>query len=165
MKTMINLRKTDIVTNNGFVMTVIAERTLDKEEIRRGIELKSKTIPAEDTAYDYFPMSIRARIERNVPVAFANHKAFYPDFLLPDEKILIEIDEWRHDYQPRKDMDIHRDKIFSEYGYITLRIKKKDLKSKIKFRNDIIKAFDKIDHPNKERICRKIKSELFCNVA
>lgn len=165
MKTMGNLKKTNIVTNNGSVMTVIGERALNNEEIRRAIELKNKLIPAEDKAYDYFPMSIKARIERNVPVAFANHTAFYPDFLLTEEKVLIEIDEWRHDYQPRKDMDIHRDQIFRDYGFITIRIKEKELNGKVKFRMRLIEAFNNIEHQRKDGYFGKIKSELLCMAA
>lgn len=165
MKTMGNLKKTSIVANNGSVMTVIGERSLNNEEIRRAIELKNRLIPAEDKAYEYFPMSIKARIERNIPVAFANHTAFYPDFLLAEEKVLIEIDEWRHDYQPRKDMDIHRDQIFKEYGFITIRIKEKELNGKIKFRMRLIEAFNNIEHQRKDGHFSKIKSELLCMAA
>ncbi len=162
MNAIVNLTKTSIVTKNGFVMNVIGERSLNKEEVRRAIELKNKSIHAEDKAYGFLPLSIKIRVERNIPVAFMNHNAFYPDFLLPEEKVLIEIDEWRHDYQPRKDMDIHRDQIFSDYGFVTIRIKEKELYGKVNFRMRLIEAIDKIEYLRKDQRLESIKSELLC---
>lgn len=112
---------------------MIAERYLSREEMRRARELQERSIPAEDIAFDYFPPSIKSKVVRNIPVAFINHKAFYPDFLLYEEKILIEIDDWTHDYLPRSAKDKHRDQVFKEHGYRTLRFKVKELKKKDMF--------------------------------
>ncbi len=163
MKTKNNLRKRHIVTNNGLELTVLGERSLSSEEIRRAIELKSREIPDEDKAYNFLPKSVRDRVERNIPIAFANHKAFYPDFLLPEEKVLIEIDDWRHNYSPRKDQDEHRDKVFEEYGYITIRIKVKQFKGyngETKFKMLIAHEFNKISGPWLDKKLFKLKSEL-----
>ena len=119
-----------IVATNTYM---IGERSLSVEEIRRANELQTRIIPAEDKAFEFFPIEVRAKVVRNIPVAFLNHNAFYPDFLLYKEKILIEIDDWQHDYLPRKAKDEHRDKVFSEHGYRTIRIKDKLLKDEKKF--------------------------------
>ena len=64
---------------------------------------------------------------RNVPVAFLRHRAFYPDILLYKEKIIIEIDGWQHRYGIRKKKDNHRDAVFAAHGYVTIRIKNRDV--------------------------------------
>ena len=98
-------------------ISMIGNRSLSNEEKNRAKELQERNIPSEDIAYKFFPQSIRNKVVRNIPAAFMNHAAFYPDFLLWNEKILIEIDDWQHDYEPRMSMDMHRDKVFKENGY------------------------------------------------
>lgn len=111
-------------------ISMIGNRLLSNEEKNRAKELQERNIPSEDIAYKFFPQSIRNKVVRNIPAAFMNHAAFYPDFLLWNEKILIEIDDWQHDYEPRMSMDMHRDKVFKENGYETIRIKDKELKER-----------------------------------
>lgn len=125
--------KVDLQNKKATNTNMIGERALSNEEIRRAKELQTRIIPAEDKAFEFFPVEVRTKVVRNIPVAFLNHSAYYPDFLLSNEKILIEIDDWQHDYLPRKAKDEHRDKVFSEHGYRTIRIKDKFLKDEKKF--------------------------------
>lgn len=136
--------KADSLLWNTVGTYMVGERSLSDEEIRRAKELQERNIPSENKAYEFFPKSIKAKVVRNIPVAFVNHNAFYPDFLLCEEKILIEIDDWKHNYSPRKEMDKHRDKVFREHGYQTLRFKDKELKDKTKFLNNLYIQLNKV---------------------
>lgn len=71
-----------IATNTN----MIGERSLSDEEIRRAKELQTRIIPAEDKAFEFLPIEVRTKVVRNIPVAFLNHNAYYPDFLLYNEK-------------------------------------------------------------------------------
>jgi len=139
---------------------MIGERFPNKEEVRRARELQARVLPSEDKAYGYFPLAIQAKVVRNIPVAFINHKAFYPDFLLCDEKILIEIDDWQHNYQPRKSMDEHRDQVFKEHGFITIRIKDKELKDKKIFLKCLYEELRKVQHTLGRDTIRMLMTEF-----
>lgn len=75
-------------------------------------------------------------------MAFLRHRAFYPDILLYKEKILIEIDGWQHQYGIRKKKDNHRDAVFAEHGYVTIRIKNRDVNCR--FREKLVEGLSKI---------------------
>lgn len=54
----------------------------------------------ENTAYWYFPEKMKAKVKRNYPIAFEGYDtAYYPDFVLLDEQIIIEIDGGYHNGQ------------------------------------------------------------------
>ena len=153
-------RNRDSVQISPMPIPMIGNRSLSNEEKNRARELQERNIPAEDKAFSYFPQSIRNKVVRNIPAAFTNHTAFYPDFLLWNEKILIEIDDWQHDYEPRKSKDKHRDKVFKENGYVTIRIKDKELKERNGFLRCLLNGLLNISYPNSSKNLEDIIKEL-----
>lgn len=72
-------------------------RTLTTQEMAYAHEQLSSRSKEENTAYWYFPEKMKAKVKRNYPIAFEGYDtAYYPDFVLLDEQIIIEIDGGYH---------------------------------------------------------------------
>ncbi len=110
---------------------VYSNRPLTMLEIKRDVEQAINAPKEEAVAYNLLPEILKEHTERNVCVAFEGHKAFYPDLFLYDEKIVIEIDGGYH--RGKMNEDKHRDDVFNEYGYHTIRIENNDTKKKLNF--------------------------------
>ena len=82
----------------------------------------------EIKAYYLLPKSMRGAVERNPLIKFDGHNdVFFPDILLRKDKIVIEIDGKYHNSINQKIHDHHRDDLFAQHGYSTIRIKNEDL--------------------------------------
>ena len=81
-------------------------RTLTPKEMAYAQEQLSSRSIEEDTAYWYFPEKMKAKVKRNFPIAFeGSNTAYYPDFVLFNELIIIEIDGGYHKRQKQIDRD------------------------------------------------------------
>ncbi len=88
---------------------------------------------------------MKCKIERDPPIAFADEeKAYFPDLLLRDERILIEIDGITHTFKKRKEADKTRDDIFTKHGFITIRIRDDELNIYASYLRTLIYELKKI---------------------
>lgn len=76
---------------------------------------------SERRVFSYLPESIKEVILRNHRVSFRKCVVFYPDFFLPEAKIVIEIDGGSHKDKKRQRKDQRKDREFAEHGYAMLR--------------------------------------------
>lgn len=107
-------------------------RKLKPSEVKRALKQPEHRTQSEIRAYGLLPKSIRGRTEQNSPIAFVDSKvAYYPDLLMRQERICIEIDGKYHKYRKEKDAD--RDKVFKSHGYIVIRIKNEDTEVDVAF--------------------------------
>ena len=68
-------------------------RQLTSEELVRLSELKDMRTKSQKRAFNMLPASMRLVAEQDAPLAFWEHAAFFPDILLREQRICIEIDE------------------------------------------------------------------------
>lgn len=129
-------------------MNKVFYRPLTEEEEKRAAEQPGKRTIAEKYAYLWLPESMKCNIEKAPPIAFADEKkAYFPDMFLRHERILIEIDGVTHSFEKRKKRDIERDAIFSEHGFITIRIRDDELNiyaSYLRILRDELKKIDPV---------------------
>lgn len=111
-------------------------RALTAEELVRAAEQPKQRTKYEKAAYRLLPKSMKMVAEINPPTAFKGHKAFYPDLLFHEDKFLIEIDGEIHWERGRQDR--HRNKVFEEFGYTTIRIKNKYVCNNVLFWSHLI---------------------------
>lgn len=97
-------------------------RELTEQEQQLVLEQRRGRTSAEREAYRLLPECMKQCVERNSPVAFDGHSAFYPDFLFREAKIIIEIDGDIHRFEPQRSIDIHRDSVFRNHGFDVIRI-------------------------------------------
>ena len=96
-------------------------RQITDQELRFGRMLYERRSEMEKKAFQLLPISMQKNVVSNYPVAFAEHdSAYYPDFLLWKEKMIIEIDGKKHLDQVEHDST--RDIIFEENGFVVIRI-------------------------------------------
>ena len=96
-------------------------RQATDRELRFGRMLYERRSDYEKEAFRLLPTSMQNNVVSNYPVAFTEHDyAYFPDFLFPKEKMIIEIDGLQHLRQVEH--DIIRDEIFEDNGYVVVRI-------------------------------------------
>lgn len=96
-------------------------RQVTDQELRFGRMLYERRSKMEKKAFRLLPTSMKKNVISNYPVAFAEHdSAYYPDFLFPKEKMIIEIDGRHHLDQVEHDST--RDEIFENNGFVVIRI-------------------------------------------
>jgi very-short-patch-repair endonuclease len=126
-------------------------RTLTPKEMAYAQEQLSSRSIEEDTAYWYFPEKMKAKVKRNFPIAFEGcNTAYYPDFVLFNERIIIEIDGGYHKGQKQIDRDEKKDKVFYDNGFAIIRIKNEDTCVNVSFWERLIEGLSKIA-PNENR--------------
>lgn len=129
-------------------------RTLTAEEMVRADEQRKERTSAEKEAYRLLPENMRERVERNSPVAFEGHKAFYPDLLFRDEKIIIEIDGGVHRKYEQQRIDEHRNGVFKDHGFHVIRILNEDVCVNVAFWQRVVKGLSKINPvENRTDVC------------
>lgn len=100
----------------------------------------------ENMAYWYFPACMRDNMKRNYPIAFVGEKtAYYPDFVLFKERIIIEIDGGYHNGQKQVTRDEKKDQVFDVNGFAIIRIKNEDTCVNVSFWERLIEGLSKID--------------------
>lgn len=88
---------------------------------------------SERRVFTYLPDSIKDEIWRNRRVSFRKCVVFYPDFFLPEAKIVMEIDGSIHKDKRHQRKDKRKDREFDEHGYSMLRFWNEETVDKISF--------------------------------
>lgn len=114
------------------------------EKARAKSQPRKRTIE-EKWAYWYLPMSMRRHIFKNHAIAFEGESAYYPDLLMFDEKIIIEIDGGYHDEENQLSFDEYRDNVFCANDFIVIRIKNEDTCVNVAFWERLIESLSKIE--------------------
>ena len=138
-------------------------RQLTSEEIVRLSELKDMRTKSQKRAFNMLPASMRLVAEQDAPLAFWEHAAFFPDILLREQRICIEIDGATHWTRVRQDM--HRDSVLAEHGYNTIRIKNMDTKVNVVFWQRLLEGLDNIYSSERSEAICKMKKELESMIA
>ncbi len=81
---------------------------------------------SEKRAFSYFPDAMKDETWRNRRVRFARCHVYYPDLILPEAKVVIEIDGDIHTKEKQQKKDKKKDKEFTEHGYAMIRIKNEE---------------------------------------
>lgn len=107
--------------NGGKLIFKDMIRQITDQELRFGRMLYERRSEMEKKAFQLLPISMQKNVVSNYPVAFIEHaSAYYPDFLLWKEKMIIEVDGKKHLDQVEHDST--RDIIFEENGFVVIRI-------------------------------------------
>lgn len=102
-------------------INITQEKTAQKlKKVPSRIKMRTES---EVRAYSYLPDSIKEEFLRNRKVRFARCHVYYPDLLLTEAKIVIEIDGSSHSSPKAQKHDRKKDKEFTENGYAMIRIK------------------------------------------
>ena len=102
-------------------INITQEKTAQKlKKVPSRIKMRTES---EVRAYSYLPDPIKEEFLRNRKVRFAKCHVYYPDLLLPEAKIVIEIDGSSHSSPKAQKHDRKKDKEFTENGYAMIRIK------------------------------------------
>jgi hypothetical protein len=133
-------------------------RQLTSEELVRLSELKDMRTKSQKRAFNMLPASMRLVAEQDAPLAFWKHAAFFPDILLREQRICIEIDGATHRTRVRQDM--HRDSVLAEHVYNTSRIKNMDTKVNVVFWQRLLEGLDNIYSSERSEAICKMKKEL-----
>lgn len=88
---------------------------------------------SERRVFSYLPESIKDEIWRNRRVSFRKCVVFYPDFFLPEAKLVMEIDGGIHKEKKKQRKDQRKDREFAEHGYSMLRFWNEETVDKIAF--------------------------------
>lgn len=134
-------------------------RALTPQEMTYAQEQLSSRSIEEDTAYWYFPEKMKARMKRNYPIAFEGCSiAYYPDFVLFNERIIIEIDGGYHSGEKQTTRDEKKDQVFEDNGFAIIRIKNEDTSVNVSFWERLIEGLSKIDsNENRATVSSYIK--------
>lgn len=99
----------------------------------------------ENMAYWFFPACMRDNMKRNYPIAFVGEKtAYYPDFVLFKERIIIEIDGGYHNGKRQIERDDVKDQIFNRYDFDVIRIQNEDTNVNVAFWERLIEKMSVI---------------------
>ena len=139
------------------------ERTAQKlKKVPSRIKMR---IDSEVRAYSYLPDSIKEDFLRNRKVRFARCHVYYPDLLLPEAKIVIEIDGSSHLSPKAQKHDKKKDKEFIENGYAMIRIKNEATACKTTFLYklyyELIKISDIKERKGGQRFVECIEDYLY----
>lgn len=119
-------------------------RPVTDRELRFGRMLYERRSKMEKEAFQLLPTSMQKNVASNYPVAFTEHEfAYYPDFLFPREKLIIEIDGLQHLRTVKHDR--LRDEIFEENGFVVVRIPAHTVHNPFEFWFIIFCEFAKIE--------------------
>lgn len=134
-------------------------RALTPQEMTYAQEQLSSRSIEEDTAYWYFPEKMKARMKRNYPIAFEGCSiAYYPDFVLFNERIIIEIDGGYHSGEKQTTRDEKKNQVFEDNGFAIIRIKNEDTSVNVSFWERLIEGLSKIDsNENRATVSSYIK--------
>lgn len=136
-------------------------RALTPQEMTYAQEQLSSRSIEEDTAYWYFPEKMKARMKRNYPIAFEGcNIAYYPDFVLFKERIIIEIDGGYHCGEKQTTRDEKKDQVFEDNGFAIIRIKNEDTCVNVSFWERLIEGLSKIDSNENRAIVSSYIKEL-----
>lgn len=114
------------------------------EKARTKSQPRKRTIE-EKWAYWYLPKSMRKHVLKNHAIAFEGESAYYPDLVMLDEKIIIEIDGGYHDEEDQLSFDKYRDNAFYTNDFSVIRIKNEDTCVNVAFGERLIESFSKIE--------------------
>ena len=131
----INYLCTMIIQNKNLRIMVanITQETPKAQKLKKVPSRIKVRTESEVRAYSYLPDSIKDQFYRNRRVRFARCHVYYPDLLLPEAKIVIEIDGTSHSSEKGQRRDMKKDKEFSEHGYAMIRIKDEETTNKTTF--------------------------------
>ncbi len=136
-------------------------RALTSQEMEYAYEQLSSRTKEENTAYWFFPEKMKARMKRNYPVAFEGcDTAYYPDFVMFDERIIIEIDGGIHNGKRRFYLDEKKDQVFCDNDFAVIRIKNEDTSVNVSFWERLIDCLSKIDSNGKRSTISSYIKEL-----
>ncbi len=121
-------------------------RALTPQETEYAHEQLYLRTKEENMAYWYFPTTMKAGMKRNYPIAFEGcDTAYYPDFVLFDERIIIEIDGGYHNGKKQIERDEKKDQVFQNNDFAVIRIKNEDISVNVSFWERLIEGLSKID--------------------
>ncbi len=100
---------------------------------------------SERRAFSYLPEVIKDSCWRNRRVRFAKRHVFYPDLLLPESKIAIEIDGDIHQKRRVQKKDRRKDREFAAHGYAMIRFTNEETENETLFLNKLYYELIKID--------------------
>ncbi len=105
----------------------------NKKESKKMFHRIETRTDSERQVFSYLPECIKNEIWRNRRVSFRKCVVFYPDFFLPDAKIVMEIDGGCHNEKRHQRKDQRKDLEFAEHGYSMLRFRNEETVDKIAF--------------------------------
>lgn len=119
-------------------------RDLTKLETKRASTQIDKRTKSEKVAYWLLPDCMKTNVERNPAIAFDDCRvAYFPDLFFREEKICVEIDGEYH--KRRVEHDAHRDSVFAEHGYTTIRIYNEDTDVNVAFWQRLLEGMERIE--------------------
>ena len=154
-------------TNNNYPkimnINITQEKTAQRlKKVPSRIKMRTES---EVRAYSYLPDSVKDDFLRNRKVRFARCHVYYPDLLLPDAKIAIEIDGGSHLSAKAQKHDQKKDKEFMENGYVVIRIKNEATECKTTFLyklyHELIKVSDIKERKGGKRFVESIEDYLY----
>lgn len=119
-------------------------KSTPKESKKMPSRIKMRT-ESERRAFSYLPEFIQERCWRNRRVRFAKCHVFYPDILLPEVKIAIEIDGVIHQKKRVQKKDRRKDRVFTAHGYAMIRFTNEETENETLFLNKLHFELIKID--------------------
>lgn len=120
-------------------------REVTERELRFGHMLYKQRSVKEKDAFMLLPISMQKSVQSNYPVAFTEYDyAYFPDFLLSKEKVIIEIDGFKW-HRKRVEQDRIRDDIFTDNGFVVVRIPASKVDNPFDFWFTLFCGFAKIE--------------------
>lgn len=120
-------------------------RELTGAEVIQAQKQKEIRTSYEREAYRLLPNSIKAKVERNPPIAFKDcNVTFFPDLFFREERICVEIDGGYHYKRIRQ--DTYRDEVFAMHDFINIRIKNLDTLVNVSFWQRLVEGLSKIEN-------------------
>ena len=144
-------------------VNITQEKTAQRlKKVPSRIKMRTES---EVRAYSYLPECVKENFLRNRKVRFARCHVYYPDLLLPEAKIVIEIDGSSHLSPKAQKHDKKKDKEFTENGYAMIRIKNEATTSKTTFLYklyyELIKISDIKERKGGQRFVECIEDYLY----
>jgi very-short-patch-repair endonuclease len=145
--------------NGGKLIFKDMIRQVTDRELRFGRMLYERRSEMEKKAFQLLPISMQKNVVSNYPVAFIEHaSAYYPDFLLWKEKMIIEIDGQKHLDQVEHDST--RDEIFENNGFAVIRIPARIVNNPFDFWFMLFCGFAKIERTGYRASLSKYVNDL-----
>ena len=92
-----------------------------ERDTNRARELRNSATPAERLLWQYLSKSqLGTKFSRQMPVG-----PFFADFLCRERRLIIELDGFSHDVQPKR--DVYRDRYLTEQGFHVLHFTNMDV--------------------------------------
>lgn len=136
-------------------MRTIRIKSTPNEAKKVPSRIKMRT-ESERRAFSYLPESIKDGCWRNRRVRFAKCHVFYPDLLLPEAKIVIEIDGEIHKTERIQKKDRRKNREFAAHGYAMIRFTNEETVNETLFLNKLYYELLKIDDLKSRRDGLKI---------